>query len=57
MKVFYIQAWILIFISINQSSESEITSDDDAVVIEGVQFFILINVDLIVWRMSVEKNN
>lgn len=55
MKVFYIQAWILIFISINQSSESEITSDDDAVVIEGVQFFILINVDLIVWRMSVEK--
>lgn len=41
MKVFYIQAWILIFLSIKQSIESEITSDDvddnDAVVIEGAQ--------------------
>lgn len=41
MKVFYIQAWILIFLSIKQSIESEITSEDvddnDAVVIEGAQ--------------------
>lgn len=41
MKVFYIQAWILIFLSIKQSIESEITSEDvddnDAVIIEGAQ--------------------
>lgn len=41
MKVFYIQAWILIFLSIKQSIESEITTEDvddnDAVIIEGAQ--------------------
>lgn len=41
MKVFYIQAWILIFLSIKQSIEIEITSEDvddnDAVIIEGAQ--------------------
>ena len=38
MKVFYIQACILIFLSIKQTIESEITSDDDdAVIIEGAQ--------------------